>query len=336
MNRTNIQWTDFTSNPIRYKNADGLDVWACSKVSAGCQHCYAETLALSPRMVSPGRALGNKFNDAEMAKLTPYLDEAELVKILKAKPRGPFRNGDRPMVFLGDMTDIFGEWVSDEMLDRVFAAMALRPHITYQVLTKRPERMRAYMGEAVKERWFAAAKDMVDSGQMTSRDLNRRAWVPNGEPTEDADGQIRVRYTTVFHRFPLPNVWLGTSVENQEAADLRIPDLLATPAAVRFLSCEPLLGQLDLEEYLSRLDWLIVGGESGIGARPCDVVWIRNLISDCAVHAVPIFVKQLGSKPQRFSTSSTPDQLRFKHGHGGDPAEWPEDMRVREFPAAAS
>lgn len=104
MNRTKIQWAEFTANPVRYRNADGLDVWACSKVSPGCTNCYAEELALNPRMVSKGRALGNKFNDAEMAKLTPYLDEGELRKMLTFRPRGPFKNpSGRPSVFVGDM-----------------------------------------------------------------------------------------------------------------------------------------------------------------------------------------------------------------------------------------
>jgi hypothetical protein len=161
---------------------------------------------------------------------------------------------------------------------------------------------------------------------------------------------------------PFDNVWLGVSVEDQRAAIERIPLLLATPAAVRFLSCEPLLGQVDLIPYLyeefegttmpdfesprpsSRgLSWVIVGGESGPHARNCDVVWIRDIIEACSSAGVAVFVKQLGSRPivgdlthWRSSARLLPDSsgylLQLKDDHGGNPGEWREDLRVQEFP----
>jgi protein gp37 len=162
----------------------------------------------------------------------------------------------------------------------------------------------------------------------------------------------------VQRRWPLPNVWLGVSVEDQAAADERIPALLDTPAAVRSLSCEPLLEPVDLEPWLRRvatsgpgwrmtggsamaiadivLDWVIVGGESGPGARPCDVGWIRDIVGQCRAAEVPVFVKQAGSKP--YDDISLTDgrflaRLRLRDRAGRDMSEWPEDLRVREWPS---
>ena len=151
--------------------------------------------------------------------------------------------------------------------------------------------------------------------------------------------------------WPLPNVWLGTSVENQRWADVRIPELLATPAAVRFLSCEPLLGPLDLRPWLTRvptsgdgwrltggtalaiadivLDWVIVGGESGPKARAFDLAWARSLVSQCRAAGVAVFVKQLGAKPYCIDGDLIGAKLGRK---GGIMDEWPADLRVREWP----
>lgn len=132
-----------------------------------------------------------------------------------------------------------------------------------------------------------------------------------------------------------PNVWLGTTTEDQERADLRIPYLLAVPAAVRFLSVEPLLGPVDIFRWihpcqravLTGIDWVIVGGESGPKARPCDVAWIRGVVEQCREAGVPAFVKQFGANAVRGETS-----LNLRDPKGGDPAEWFHDLRVREFP----
>ncbi len=139
---------------------------------------------------------------------------------------------------------------------------------------------------------------------------------------------------------PPPNVWFGVSVEDQPRADERIPLLLDIPALVRWLSVEPLIGPVDLSgqrlEWLApfhetdpllvrtpRVDWVVVGGESGPGARPCDVEWIRDIVRECQSAAVPVFVKQLGARP---------DMAPVQHPKGGDPAEWPDDLRVRQYP----
>lgn len=315
MNKTSIEWTDYTANPLKFRTADGRVVWACVKTSPGCTNCYAEHL--STRYAGVRRA--GDWNAGTMAGLTPFLDEAELRKMLTYKPAAWKR------VFVGDMTDVFGEWVPDELLDRLFAIFASRQDVTWQVLTKRPERMRAYLsGIDVPLRWVSDAKALgVDPFDFDPK------WKNRG----------------------LANVWLGVSCEDQQRADERIPELLQTPAAVRFISAEPLLGPMDLyrggftllEPVKSPsgtkwpgLDWVIVGGESGVGARPCNLEWIRSLVGQCQAAGVQAFVKQLGGEP--YDGLSVVDSHRRRvhtKGKGGDPSEWPEDLRVREFPMEA-
>lgn len=136
----------------------------------------------------------------------------------------------------------------------------------------------------------------------------------------------------------LSNCWLGVSVEDQETADERIPWLLQTPAAVRFVSAEPLLGPIVFDQQVHlerrtkiltgasapRIDWVIVGGESGPKARPCNVEWIRSIVQQCKDASVPCFIKQLGANVHGWCAEIT--------GKGGDPSEWPADLRVREWP----
>lgn len=351
INKTNIQWTHlpcrechglghnrpdiyaecpwcdgtgsrqgYTANPIRFRNRETGEpvTWACVKVSDGCKNCYAESLALR-------YGKGSAYTVPNMAKLEPVLDEKVIHEMLTS------RNLSGAAVFLGDMTDLFGEWVADAMLDRIFATMALRPDVTWQLLTKRPERMRAYV-ERVN--WYECTREGLSKAnpvfEMIGKSVER--------------GPHLARYYQGFG-WPLPNVWLGTSVEDQAAADERIPDLLATPAAVRFLSCEPLLGPINITGDPDGLvwpwaearaeghgiDWVIVGGESGPHARPCNVEWIRDIVGQCQAAGVPVFVKQLGSRPYQ-GLDNGGFEIKLRSRHGSDPDEWPEDLRVREFP----
>lgn len=259
MSKSKIEWTDEVWNPIA----------GCTKVSAGCKNCYAEKMA--KRCVAMGQAKYVGTVDAT-GHWTGQInfDEAALVAPLRWKrPR---------MVFVNSMSDLFHESVPDVFVDRVFAVMALCPQHTFQVLTKRPERMAAYMSELA----------------VGPRVLERIEWT-GAAMVEDGD---------LFHvdLWPLPNVWLGTSVENQAEADKRIPWLLQCPAAVRFLSCEPLLGPVDIavpwagEETLPtvQVDWVICGGESKAGARPMHPDWARGLRDQCQAAGVPFFFKQWG------------------------------------------
>ena len=233
--------------------------------------------------------------------------------------------------------DLFADVVSDKEIDRVFAVMAILPRHTFVVLTKRSDRMRAYMTERAKSaRWWKdAARALGYALEWDPGDARPISLVP----------------------FPLPNVWLGVSVENQATADERIPPLLQTPAAMRLVSYEPALGPVDftgihdadsnsLESVLHpgpwrtipwetpdlrRIDWIVVGGESGPGARPCDTGWIRSTVWQCKLAGVACFVKQLGAQPRAIVGESV-RVYHFRDRKGADMAEWPEDIRVRELP----
>jgi protein gp37 len=261
---TTIEWTDRTWNPVT----------GCTKVSPGCDHCYAEGIA---RRFAGGKAFPNGFD----------------VTLRPEKLRDPLRWQKPARVFVNSMSDLFHPDIPDDYIAQVFAVMAGTPQHTYQILTKRHGRMRSLMNRP---------------------DFRFLATPPTShEPMPD---------------WPLPNVWLGVSAEDQQRAALRIPALLATPAAVRFISAEPLLGPVRLDPLWQHgtwgpgLDWVIVGGESGPGARPLKLEWISDLIDDCRDIGAAPFVKQLGS-------------AHSKH-KGGDMTTWPEALRIREYPQAVS
>lgn len=304
---TGIEWTEDTWNPTT----------GCTKLSAGCANCYIER-------TPPFRIAGRKFVHGDIP-LQFHADRLDAPLHWK-KPR---------RVFVNSMSDLFHEDVPDEFIDRVFAVMALCPQHTFQVLTKRAERMRDYM----------VALDRAI--RLPTNPFPR--WRSEAEEILSVRGDTTTIVTAIW---PLPNAWLGVSVENQHFADERIPLLLEMPAVVRFVSCEPLLGPVDLQEFVpgyswlrsehpmdAPLDWVIVGGESGPQARPCDVAWVRSIVAQCKAAGVPVFVKQLGAAPfyRTGEPFNGPQQLhsdgeRLRNRKGGDPAEWPVDLRVREFP----
>jgi protein gp37 len=298
---TKIEWTDATWNPIR----------GCTRVSEGCRNCYAEVMAA--RFSDPGQwghglakrvTLPDGSTDHRWTGEMRLIDSALDLPLRWTRPR---------RIFVNSTSDLFHEAVPDEWIDRVFAVMALAPQHTFQVLTKRPERMRAYLGSIDAE--FHASPD----------DLNERF----GEQCVQLSGDPCASGWFEDHvDWPLSNVWLGTSVEDQAAADARIPHLLETPASVRFISAEPLLGPVDLTSMkrsggtglmrpldgrFRTLDWIIVGGESGPGARPIDPDWARSLRDQCAASGVAFFMKQMDKK--------TPI---------------PDDLLIRQFPGGAS
>lgn len=291
---TNIEWADKVWNPLV----------GCSYQSPGCTNCYAVDLAWI-RSHHPDPRIAAKFAGtvAKTAKGARHwtgrinFDEAALLAPLRwKKPR---------RIFVNSMADLFHAGVTDEQIDRVFAIMALCPQHQFLILTKRAERMREYV----------AALPNRD-------DLLERACLLTGGFPSDADKVKRAV------RLPLPNVWLGVSVENQQAADERIPHLLATPAAVRWISAEPLLGPVDLgslpwekscdcvdhtptfhalegtvycagccegaERVSSQVDWVVTGGESGKHARPMHPDWARSLRDQCAAAGVAFNFKQWG------------------------------------------
>ena len=281
---SNIEWTDATWNPIT----------GCTLVSEGCRNCYAATLAATRLKNHPSRKGLARLNARGEAKFTGEvrLNEQWLDQPLRWKrPR---------MIFVCAHGDLFHENVPDEWIDRVFAVMALAPQHTFQVLTKRPERMLEYLTEP---RLIAGPNE----GMATSK-----FHIAHTPPVLDP------LFWDVTD-WPLPNVWLGTSVEDQATADARIPHLLATPAAVGFVSAEPLLGEVDLSRIPKskiapnitiltnaltgidglgnvgpRLGWIICGGESGKNARPMHPDWARSLRDQCVADGVPFHFKQWG------------------------------------------
>lgn len=247
---TKIEWATLglargvTWNPIRARNAaTGKRGWHCEHVSEACRNCYAESLNMKAGDTGgtglpykPGHrqeSASGRAGPERAAKAEIYLDEKTLLQPLSWRaPRG---------VFVASMTDIFGDWVKDEWLDRIFAVMALCPQHRFAVLTKRPKRMREYVSGNPSKIPFL--------GRMPLERIHIEAagHMEGDGGFMDEIKRVANPYSLYLDRpWPLPNVWLGVTAEDQTRADERIPDLLATPAAVRFVSCEPLLGPIDL------------------------------------------------------------------------------------------
>jgi protein gp37 len=317
--KTKIEWSEATWTPIRAfrdgSNGSGFKIgWHCEHVSPGCEGCYAES-------INKRLGTGLPFKPGHRKDVRINIDDKMLTQPLRWKrPR---------MIFVCSMTDLFADFVTDAMIDKVFAVMALAPQHTFQVLTKRAERMRSYFTEPHTApnivAWQARVNQAID-------DL---------VPLRTA-ASVDAKLSVLPPRAPLSNVWLGVSAEDQERADERIPHLLATPAKVRFLSAEPLLGPIKLwgmdpdacalrgvgvvidgkmtastADYPAEgidtsypgLDWVIVGGESGPKARPMHPQWARDLRDQCQAASVAFFMKQMAKK-----------------------AEIPIDLFIREMP----
>jgi len=304
---TKIEWTDETWNPVT----------GCTKVSQGCKNCYAERLA--PKVFA-----GQKI------PLGPWPEAGFRPRVFTDVLCHPERL-DAPLhwkkprrVFVNSMSDLFHEDVPDEFIDRVFAVMALSQgdlgwfrfgrdyaaegdppngRHTFQILTKRPGRMLEYIKHADIGRIIDISNEFV-----MFQDFDY-AWT-----------------------WPLPNVWLGVSVEDQDTADERIQLLLQTPAAVRFVSYEPALAAIDFARscaayrfidrdgavccgMLRNLDWLIAGSESGPKARLADVAWYRSVRDQCAATGVAFFMKQITERGRKVPFEA-----------------WPADLQIREYP----
>jgi protein gp37 len=270
---------------ISWTDATWNPITGCSRVSEGCRNCYAERFA--HRFSGKGQryeGLTQIVNGHPAWTGVVEFNEKALLKPLSWK--SPRR------IFVNSMSDLFHENVTDEQRDRIFSVMTLCPHHTFQVLTKRPQMMMRYLQ------------------LRTTRSLIYMAAV------EIAAGIKMERPHLV--ELPLSNVWLGTSVENQNTADERIPFLIETPAAVKFLSCEPLLGPIEFKKVpgFNRMGldlsnwWVICGGESGPGARPMNLQWARRLRDQCKNALVPFFFKQWGEwAPSHPKPSGTPGRF---------------------------
>ncbi|MBM9499720.1 phage Gp37/Gp68 family protein [Leptospira sp. 201903071] len=252
MKNSKIEWTDHTWNPVT----------GCTKVSAGCKNCYAETLSK------------RKFGEWAIRDFSK-------VEFKNKKLKDPFSIRKPSKIFVNSMSDLFHKDVPDSFIDKVFAVIALNPQHTFQILTKRSERMLEYMN-----REFRASE--IGEAAHTFVEMNfqyKNVKMPAESMKDSWKGSVD---------WPLPNVWLGVSIEDQKTANERIPDLIRIPAAIRFLSCEPLLGKVDLDLNPKYIHWVIAGGESGPNARPVHPEWITNLRDQCLEADVSFFFKQWG------------------------------------------
>jgi len=311
-----IQWTTHTFNP-----------WVgCQRVSPGCTNCYAE--AYDKRV---GGLPKNQRKNPAVAELR-WGPKAPRVRTSLANWRKPIAwneaaelAGERHRVFCASLSDVFEEHETIDARWRLelFSLIRQAPRLDWLLLTKRPEAINRTLESvlALSACTPAGRRDYVssDDGFVATR-LWVAQWLSGKAP---------------------PNVWLGTTVEDQQRANERIPELLKVDAAVRFLSLEPLLERVDLATWLapeslgrSNIDWLIIGGESGPKARPFSLDWARSLVRQArGVDGCAPFVKQMGSNPCEFTWDGmNSDELDLSDPSGGDMAEWPEDLRVREFP----
>lgn len=370
---TNIEWTDTTWNVTA----------GCTRVSVGCRNCYAERMsqrlaAMAGKdlddMRNPGRK-GHYVNVVKYAECKPGSVREPVplpqwnnkVVCVEEALDDPLRWKKPRRVFVNSMSDLFHPDVPFDFIDRVFAVMAVTPQHTYQILTKRPERMAEYLtrrpeddeGWAVGSGLIQGIEKVFEDWDSGKDDLINE--IPLWDESEGFMPLVRLHERGGL-KLPLTNVWLGTSVEDQAAADARIPHLLRCPAAVRFLSCEPLLGPVDLtritqadpakpgedtvegwyldalagdawddenrsltSEYrdtygTARLNWVIVGGESGPNARPMHPSWARSLRDQCVSAGVAYFFKQWGEwKPTNGSngyTQASPDKPCYGNAVG--------------------
>lgn len=315
-----IEWTDASWNPLRARDkTTGKVGWHCEHKSPGCSHCYSE---LFNGRNLPSGGTGLSFTRKSRDQVETFLDERMLSQPCRWK---------RPRkVFVCSMTDLFGEWVTDEQIDRVFAVMnacyftlpiseTSRRWHTFQVLTKRGDRMRDYMLSR-SQRFEQGEHPVILAGRAKGGALRGL-----GSEIMGAGACLQ---------WPPPNVWLGVSAEDQQRYDERAPQLVACPAAMRFISYEPAIGPIEFGN-LTGIHWVIVGGESGPKARPFNLAWAHSTITQTGTAGVACFVKQLGAKPFEIlnpQDGAVSSQVRLDDRKGGDWDEWPDYLRVREYP----
>jgi protein gp37 len=296
MQQTKIGWTDFSANLLKYRNAEGVIVWACVHASEGCRFCYSE--ALAKRW---GR--GEAFTAENMKSLTPFFDTKEADEILRSKKIAGKK------VFIDDMTDLFGEWVSDEIIDQHFAIFALRPDVTFQVLTKRAERMREYMTE------YVAGKRRLGDALGDNDSIGARLMVARHGYGVEGRGNGKPPYQAP------KNVHFGVSVEDERNLLERVPELVKMPGAVKWLSIEPLLSPITTEAfstffysgfeeppYDDAISGIVIGGESGHGHREMPLANAIKLARDAQQAGAAVYFKQ-DSGPRPGMQGRVPDDV---------------------------
>lgn len=322
---TKIQWCDHTFNP-----------WiGCTKVSPGCANCYAE-------VSTPSRAFGVKWGTGQPRRRTGggYWKDP-----LNWNRKGGLEDGKRHRVFCASLADWLDDEVPIEWLQDLLKLVYDTPNLDWLLLTKRPENFFRRITEVQTRRG-----GVIDTAKGSPEMAEFATWLECWRVNAERPG----------------NVWVGTTTEDQKRANERIRNLIEIPARVRFLSVEPMLEEIDLglvedgresdderswpkpTESGCEIDWVIVGGESGRGARPCAVEWIEGIVKDCQAAGVACFVKQLGSHVTTTNANLqewddrteimaqgegfAQGRVMLKHPKGGESTEWPENLRVRQFP----
>lgn len=344
MQKTTIEWTatyhpdgsitpGYSSNPIyAIRKSDGKRGWACTHASPGCLHCYSETIN---KRLGTGFPFAKKYEDGVEWRL----NVKELATWFRHKAPGK--------CFVADMTDLFHPAIPEAYKLAIIGAAALTPWKTYQFLTKRAAEMAAFVEEHTLVDCVTALYTATDESPMLAK-----RFPLNAE-----------RVTVAMQQgWPPKNTWWGVSVESPEYLR-RVAELCKIPAAVRWVSAEPLLAELDFSQVKSGSDpdlscwdqyisWVVFGGESGPGARPCNIAHIRSGLRQCQAASIKAFVKQWGSFPvmdeqewrglsrarllnarlhKRAPEGTVPILLDDRKG--GDIAEFPLDLQIREFPA---
>lgn len=321
MQKSSIEWTDFTSNPLRARHAKSKRVgWHCVKVSPGCAGCYAEP-------INKRFGTHEEYNRASGREIELFVDEAELTKLVKTPGKGR-------KIFINDMTDLFQDDVADGQLDMMFDAFEAATSWQIQLLTKRAERGRDYL----RSRWTGSPPDHIWYGVSAEN----QDWWDRRVPL--------LRETPAATRFVSAEPLLG-------------------PIGARFVVCPECKGLGYVQEChdfctetltcpycqgSTQISWVIIGAMSGPGATPLELDWVQSLIRECQEAGVAPYVKQLGKTPIMKTESRPPTQeelfaerrqhgttvvivketrLRLKASKGGDWSEWPESLRVREFPS---
>lgn len=320
-----IEWCDSVWNPIR----------GCSRVSSGCDACYA--MGQAHRF--SGAAVQDPSGDRGLDKpagpfhgLTTIrrgkVDWTGHARFVPEMLAAPLRWRKPRRIFVNSMSDLFHESLSNEEIAAVFGVMAACPQHTFQVLTKRPKRAAEF---------FKALGDDPTGGIVCAA---AQVLYPS-----DRGAHASFEHHAEPEDWPLPNVHLGVSAENQETYNARVPILAhQIPAAVRWVSLEPQLGPIKLYGTGHiHLNWVVQGGESGPGARPFEAEWARSMRDECAESGIPYFCKQLGANFEdpangiagagaKVPTDIGITVTRLKDRKGGDMSEWPADLRVRQFP----
>jgi len=299
---TKIEWTNETWNPVV----------GCSKISEGCLNCYAEKMAvrlasiyerdISKKNLKPYTSVvtPSKYYTLEASReprrwngKTAFVESALEKPLHWKKPR---------MIFVCSMSDLFHESVPFEWIDKVMAIIALCPQHTFQILTKRPERLLEYYQQEPR-------------GQIDHAIIDGISYFV-GRGKKYAGKGLTKHLRGYEGLWPLPNLWLGVTIENEKYKH-RANVLSEIPAAMRFISNEPLLSDIRYTtDELRHIDWLIIGCESGPKRRPCKLEWVRNIVSQCKAANVPVFIKQLN--------------INGKVEHNIE--KFPEDLRIREYP----